>query len=70
MIVHNGGRLEREGLSDFQKFGIGYRDEDLQIYLEYQDVEKMYDAVLEYIGRVYKIIPAEGSGIKSEINNS
>ena len=70
MIVHNGGRLEREGLSDFQKFGIGYRDEDLQIYLEYQDVEKMYDAVLEYIGRAFKIIPAEGSGIKSEIDNS
>lgn len=67
MIVHNGGRIKREKLSDFQKYGIDGRDEDLQIYLEYQDVVKMYDAVLDYIGRVFKIMPQKGFNIKSEI---
>lgn len=67
MIVHNGGRIKREKLSDFQKYGIDGRDEDLQIYLEYQDVVKMYEAVLDYIGRVFKIMPQKGFNIKSEI---
>ena len=42
MVVHNGGRLTK-GFEKFDKFGIGYREEDKQLYLEYQDIVKMYD---------------------------
>lgn len=70
MIVHNGGRLKRDKLSNFQKFEIEYRDEDLQVYLGYQDVVKMYDAVLDYIGRVFKNTPSSDDKIKSEIDKN
>ena len=34
MVVHNGGRLTK-GFEKFDKFGIGYREEDKQLYLNY-----------------------------------
>ncbi len=30
-------------------FGIGYREEDKQLYLEYQDIVKMYDAIMDFM---------------------
>lgn len=48
MVVHNGGRLTK-GFEKFDKFGIGYREEDKQLYLEYQDIVKMYDAIMDFM---------------------
>ena len=31
----------------YDKFDIGYREEDHQLYLEYSDIIKMYDAMLD-----------------------
>lgn len=56
MVVHNGGRLVR-GFDKFDKFGIGYREEDKQLYLEYEDIEKMYEAILDYVNRAFKLEP-------------
>ena len=56
MVVHNGGRLVRD-FDKFDKFQIGYREEDKQIYLECNDIEKMYEAILDFIGRAFKIEP-------------
>lgn len=56
MVVHNGGRLTKD-FDKFDKFRIGYREEDKQLYLEYQDIVKMYDAILEFIDSSFRIEP-------------
>lgn len=54
--VHNEGRISKD-LEKYTKFGIGYREEDKQIYLEYQDIIKLYDAMLEFMDRAFRIEP-------------
>lgn len=56
MVVHNGGRLIKD-FDKFDKFGIGYREEDYQLYLEYSDIVKMYDAIMTFIDDVFRIEP-------------
>lgn len=56
MIVHNGGRLVRD-FDKFDKFNIGYREEDKQLYLEYTDIVKMYDAILDFMDRAFRLEP-------------
>ena len=56
MVVHNGGRLVRD-FDKFDKFNIGYREEDKQLYLEYTDIVKMYDAILEFMDRAFRLEP-------------
>lgn len=56
MIVHNGGRISK-GIEKFDKFGIGYREEDKQIYVEYEDIIKMYEALMDFMDRVFRIEP-------------
>lgn len=56
MVVHNGGRLVRD-FDKFDKFQIGYREEDKQLYLECQDIEKMYDAIMGFIDRAFRLEP-------------
>lgn len=56
MIVHNGGRLIRD-FDKFNKFDIKYREEDNQIYLEYHDIVKMYDAILDFMERSFRLEP-------------
>ena len=56
MIVHNGGRISK-GIEKFDKFGIGYREEDKQIYVEYEDIIKMYDALIDFMDRTFRIEP-------------
>lgn len=56
MVVHNGGRVVRD-FNKFDKFGIGYREEDKQIYLEYEDIMKMYKAILDFVNRAFKLEP-------------
>lgn len=56
MVVHNGGRLIKD-FEKFDKFNIGYREEDKQLYLEYADIVKMYDAILDFMDRAFKLEP-------------
>lgn len=56
MVVHNGGRLVKD-YDKFDKFQIGYREEDKQLYLECQDIEKMYDAIMGFIDRAFRREP-------------
>lgn len=57
MVVHNGGRLVRY-FDKFDKFKIGYREEDKQLYLEYDDIDKMYEAILDFVNRAFKLEPS------------
>lgn len=57
MVVHNGGRLPENIRSKCDKFGIGYRKEDYQLYIEYEDINKFYDAFLDFMNRAFKIEP-------------
>lgn len=56
MVVHNGGRIYKD-FDKYNKFKIGYREEGHQLYLEYNDIVKMYDAILDFIDRAFRIIP-------------
>lgn len=56
MVVYNGGRIYKE-FDKYDKFKIGYREEDHQLYLEYNDIVKMYDAILDFMDRTFRIIP-------------
>lgn len=57
MVVHNGGRLVRD-FDKFDKFQIGYREEDKQLYLECQDIETMYEAIMGFIDRAFRLEPS------------
>ena len=57
MVVHNGGRIYKN-FDKYDKFKIGYRRKDHQLYLEYNDIIKMYDAILDFMDRVFRIIPS------------
>lgn len=56
MVVHNGGRINKD-FEKYDKFDIGYREEDHQLYLEYSDIIKMYDAMLDFLDRAFRINP-------------
>lgn len=56
MVVHNGGRIYKD-FEKYDKFNIGYREEDHQLYLEYGDIVKMYYAILEFMDRAFRIKP-------------
>lgn len=56
MVVHNGGRINKD-FEKYDKFDIGYREEDHQLYLEYSDIIKMYDAMLDFMDRAFRINP-------------
>ena len=56
MIVHNGGRIYKD-FDKYDKFNIKYKEEDHQLYLEYTDIVKMYDAILDFMDRAFRIIP-------------
>lgn len=56
MVVHNGGRINKD-FEKYDKFDIAYREEDHQLYLEYSDIIKMYDAMLDFMDRAFRINP-------------
>lgn len=56
MVVHNGGRIVKD-FDKFDKFSVGYREEDNQLYLEYTDIVKMYDAILDFMDRTFRLEP-------------
>lgn len=58
MVVHNGGRVvKQKDFQKFDKFGIGYRDEDKQIYLQNEDIKKFYDAIFKFMDISFRIVP-------------
>lgn len=57
MVVHNGGRVKEELRSKFNKYSIGIREEDFGIYLDYDTILTMYNAILEFIDRVFCLYP-------------
>ncbi|MEG1410736.1 MAG: hypothetical protein RSD36_12935 [Terrisporobacter sp.] len=57
-VVHNGGKVIKEkDFKKFDKFSIGYRDQDKQIYLQYEDIVKMYDAIMEFMDTSFRLLP-------------
>lgn len=57
MVVHNGGRIKDEIKMKCDKFGIGYREEDSRLYIEYSDVMKFYETILEFMDRTFRLAP-------------
>lgn len=56
LIVHNGGRVVKDkDFKKFDKFSIRYRDDNNQIYLEYTDIIKMYDAIMEFMDKSFRL---------------
>lgn len=53
MVVHNGGIINKD-FSKFNKFKIIYREDNKQLYLDYQDIVKMYDAILDFMKRIFR----------------
>lgn len=56
MIVHNGGRINGD-IAKFEKFGFYIREEDKQLLFEYDILIQMYDGIIEFIDRTFKIEP-------------
>jgi hypothetical protein len=57
MIVHNGGRVT--GKNDtFEKFGFYIREEDNQLMFEYDDIMRMYNSIMEFVGRTFLLKPS------------
>jgi hypothetical protein len=55
MVVHNGGRIYKE-FDKYDKFKIVYREEDHQLYLEYNDIVKMFLILwIELLGLFHKV---------------
>lgn len=58
MVVHNGGRIKDDLKPKCDKFNIGYREEDSQLYIEYADVMKFYEAILDFMDRAFRLEPS------------
>lgn len=58
MVVHNGGRIKDDFKPKCDKFNIGYREEDSQLYIEYADVMKFYEAILDFMDRAFRLEPS------------
>ena len=56
MVVHNGGRIVKD-FEKYDKFGIGYREEDNQIVISYEDIVKFYDTIIEFMDSSFKKEP-------------
>lgn len=57
MVVHNGGRVKEEFRDKFNKYSIGMREEDFGVYLDYDTILTMYNAILDFIDRVFCLNP-------------
>lgn len=52
-----GGRIKDDLKPKCDKFNIGYREEDSQLYIEYADVVKFYEAILDFMDRAFILEP-------------
>jgi len=57
MAVDNGGHINDDVKP---KFDIGYQ-EDAQLYIEYSDIMKFYEAILDFMDRTFLLEPSNGS---------
>ena len=57
MVVHNGGRIKDDLKPKCDKFNIEYREEDSQLYIEYADVVKFYEAILDFMDHAFRLEP-------------
>lgn len=56
MVVHNGGRIiKEEDRKKCDKFNISYGEKDYQLYIGYKNIEKFYNAMLEFMDRTFRI---------------
>lgn len=53
MIVHNGGRVKEIDRTKMKKYGIGMREEDFSVYIDYNSLKSMYSSIIEFIDRVF-----------------
>lgn len=66
MIVHNGGRVI--GKKDtYEKFGFYLYEEDGRLGFEYEDIIRMYEAILEFIERIFRIQPKPNEVEKNNV---
>ncbi|MDL2253377.1 hypothetical protein LJC49_04800 [Ruminococcaceae bacterium OttesenSCG-928-I18] len=56
LVVHNGGRVTGK-IDAFEKFGFYIREEDKQIMFEHDDIIRMYEAIMAFMERVFRIAP-------------
>lgn len=54
MLVHNGGRVVEKYREKMNQYGIGMREEDFCVYIDYETINKMHGAIIEFIDRVFK----------------
>ena len=57
MVVHSGGRIKDDLKPRCDKFNIEYREEDSQLYIEYADVVKFYEAILDFMDHAFRLEP-------------
>lgn len=60
MAVDNGGHINDDVKPKCDKFDIGYQ-EDAQLYIEYSDIMKFYEAILDFMDRTFLLEPSNGS---------
>lgn len=60
MAVHNDGRIKDDVKPKCDKFDIGYQ-EDAQLYIEYSDIMKFYEAILDFMDRTFLLEPGNSS---------
>ena len=53
MLIHNGGRVLQKYREQMNQYGIGMRDEDFGLYIDYATIKKMHQAIVEFIDRVF-----------------
>lgn len=53
MLVHNGGRVVEKYRGQMNQYGIGMREEDFGVYIDYETIKKMHKAIIEFIDRVF-----------------
>ena len=56
MIVHNGGRVKGK-TEVYEKFGFYIDETDHKLCFEYDDIVKMYDAIMDFIEHTFRIEP-------------
>ncbi|MEX0050240.1 hypothetical protein AB2T85_06285 [Clostridium butyricum] len=57
MIVHNGGNVDKSQIDKYNKHGFYIDEETNKLFFEYSDVVKIYEVIVDFIDRVFKIEP-------------
>ncbi|EHI97263.1 hypothetical protein CDLVIII_0528 [Clostridium sp. DL-VIII] len=57
MIAHNGGNIDKSQIDKYNKYGFNIDEETNKLFFEYSDVVKIYEVIVDFIDRVFKIEP-------------